>query len=88
MKDLTDFAIRILELIDNRDDFTQSDLQGIVAAVVHDIYNIGDVDKAELLEACEVAKSIIDRARKSNRLLVAESIMRKLDRAINKAKAV
>ncbi len=36
---LSKFEDEILDLIDNRDDFTRSDLQGIVSAIVRKIRN-------------------------------------------------
>ena len=38
---LFSFEDDILKLIDNQDDFTRSDLQGVVSALVRNIYNAG-----------------------------------------------
>ena len=38
---LFSFEDDILTLIDNQDDFTRSDLQGAVSALVRNIYNTG-----------------------------------------------
>ena len=50
MKDLNKYEDKVLELIDNQNDFTRSDLQGVVSATVHEIYN---ADRADLIEALE-----------------------------------
>jgi hypothetical protein len=40
-----EYSNEILEIIDNRDDFTRSDLQGIVDAIVHKIITETKVGK-------------------------------------------
>ncbi len=41
MKLINEFENRMLELIDNQDEFTRGDLQGIVSALVIKILNTG-----------------------------------------------
>ena len=41
LKQQSDFEDAILDLIDNRDDYTRSDLQGAVSAIVMKIQNAG-----------------------------------------------
>ena len=41
MKLINEFENRILELIDNQDEFTRGDLQGIVSVLVIKILNTG-----------------------------------------------
>jgi hypothetical protein len=38
---LSKFEDQILDLIENKDEFTQSDLQGVVQALVLNIYQVG-----------------------------------------------
>ena len=44
MPELSKFEDEILELINYRDDFTTSDLQGVVTVIVSKIYQLGKND--------------------------------------------
>ena len=62
---LFSFEDDILKLIDNQDDFTRSDLQGVVSALVRNIYNAGERKKRHnrscTMCVCDPGRQIIVR---------------------------
>lgn len=53
-----EFENQILDMIDNRDEFTRSDLQGVVGALVCNIYQSGrDFDGMSFTEILEAHKN-------------------------------
>ena len=42
------YSDKILNIIDNRDDFTRSDLQGVIEAIVIDIISVNEKSKVDV----------------------------------------